>query len=388
MISKEDEEMLQELAQARNIRHSTMIRYRTIIKYYVESQGLSLHELITEAEKEEDQGIRLKNRTLKKRLINHRNYLINERNYSLITVQKTMTGLRTIYNHYEIELPKIPKLNERSVKNFEQIYYDDLPTKDLIRKAINISKPLMKAIILFIVSSGCARSETCSLKIQDFIEATSEYHNSNDIYDVLDELKDQDNIVPIFHVCRQKTNKYYYTFCSPEAVTAIISYLNSRTDKLTNDKKLFQINKNYLNVKFQELNEQLGGPSKGCYCLLRTHMLRKFHASNLARGENGLSLDEIDSLQGRTKDNVRKSYYFDDPKELRKKYLRNIDKVLINNETVKIDSPEVAALRKEAANLKEENERIRNEIDDAVTSRIQEVFNEYKINEILNKHGL
>lgn len=388
MLDKEDERMLQEMAMTRNIRHSTMIRYRTIINYYVESQGMTLHDLILEAEKEEDQGIRLKNRTIKKRLINHRNYLINERNQSLVTVQKTMTGLRTIYNHYEIELPRIPKLNERGVKNTEPIYYDDLPSKDLIRKAINLSKPLMKSIILFISSSGCARSETCSLSIQDFIEATREYHNSEDIYDVLEELKDQDNIVPIFHVKRQKTNKYYYTFCSPEAVTAIISYLNSRTDKLTNERKLFQINKNYLNQKFQGLNEQLGNPTKGEYVLLRTHMLRKFHASNLARGENGLSLDEIDSLQGRGKDTVRKSYYFDDPQELRKKYIRNIDKVLINNESVKIDSPEVAALRKEAANLKEENERIKSEIDTAVTDRIKEVFVEYGIDEILNKHGL
>ena len=377
MLNIEDEQMLQELVQTRNIRHSTMIRYRTIIKYYVESQGLPLHELILEAEKEEDQGIRLKNRTIKKRLINHRNYLINERNYSHVTVQKTMTGLRTIYNHFEIELPRIPKLNERSVKNTEPIYYDDLPTRELIGKAINLSKPIMKAIILFITSSGCARSETCSLTIQDFIEATSEYHNSENIYEVLDELKDQDNIVPIFHVKRQKTNKYYYTFCSPEAVTAIVSYLNSRTDYLSSDRKLFKINKNYLNVKFQELNEQLGGPNKGCYCLLRTHMLRKFHASNLARGENGLSLDEIDSLQGRTKDNVRQSYYFDDPKELRKKYIRNIDKVLINNESVKIDSPEVAALRKEAEKLKEENEIIKSNINKAVDDRINEVLSKY-----------
>ena len=377
MLNNEDEQMLQELAMTRNIKHSTMVRYRTIINYYVESQGMTLHDLILEAEKEEDQGIRLKNRTIKKRLINHRNYLINERNYSNITIQKTMTGLRTIYNHFEIELPRIPKLNERSVKNTEPIYYDDLPSKDLIRKAINLSKPLMKAIILFIVSSGCSRSETCSLTIQDFIEATNEYHNSTDIYDVLEELKDQDNIIPIFHVRREKTNKYYYTFCSPEAMTAIISYLNSRTDTLTNDRKLFKINKNYLNQKFQALNEQLGNPTKGEYGLLRTHMLRKFHASNLARGENGLSLDEIDSLQGRGKDTVRKSYYFDDPKELRKKYIRNIDKVLINNESVKIDSPEVAALRKEAEKLKEENEEIRRNINKTVDDRISEVLAKY-----------
>ena len=352
MLNPKDEELLQTLCLERNIMHSTMVRYRTIIHFYTESQGLPLYELIQEAEKEEDEGIRLKNRTIKKRLINHRNYLINERNYSLITVQKTMTGLRTIYNHYEIELPKLPQLNNKNVKKYETIYYNDLPTKELIQKAVNHSKPLMKAIILFITSSGCARAETCSISIQNFITATSEYHNSNNIYDVIDELKEKEDIIPIFHIKRLKTNNYYYTFCSPEATQAILDYLETRTDKLT---KLFKINKNYLNVKFKELNDQLGGHSKGCYSLLRTHMLRKFHASNLARGENGLSLDEIDSLQGRSKDNVRQSYYFDDPKELRKKYITNIDKVTIldNVHTITIDSPEVARLKEKAEKIDE-----------------------------------
>ena len=355
MLNEKDEELLQQLCLERNIMHSTMVRYRTIINYYTESQGLPLYELIQEAENEEDQGIRLKNRTIKKRLIHHRNYLINTRNYSLITVQKTMTGLRTIYNHFEIELPRPPTLNNKNVKKTETIYYNDLPTKELIHKAVDLSNPLMKAIILFIVSSGCARAETTNITLQDFITSTQEYHHSNNIYDVINELKKKQDIIPIFHIKRQKTNNYYYTFCSPEATKAILDYLETRTDKLTEDKQLFKINKNYLNVKFKELNDQLGGHSKGCYSLLRTHMLRKFHASNLARGENGLSLDEIDSLQGRIKDNVRQSYYFDDPHELKKKYINNIDKVTIldNVHTITIDSPEVQELKQKAAKIDE-----------------------------------
>ena len=61
MLNPRDEELLQQLCQERNIMHSTMIRYRTIIHHYTESQGLPLYELIAEAEKEENEGIRLKN---------------------------------------------------------------------------------------------------------------------------------------------------------------------------------------------------------------------------------------------------------------------------------------------------------------------------------------
>jgi len=384
MLNEKDEELLQTLCLERNIMHSTMVRYRTIIHFYTESQGLPLYELIQEAEKEEDEGIRLKNRTIKKRLISHRNYLINERNYSLVTVQKTMTGLRTIYNHFEIELPKLPQLNNKNVKKYETIYYNDLPTKELIKKAVNHSKPLMKAIILFITSSGCARAETTSITIQDFITATNEYHHSTDIYDVINELKNKEDIIPIFHIKRLKTNNYYYTFCSPEATKAILDYLETRTDQLKPEGQLFKINKNYLNVKFKELNDQLGGYSKGCYSLLRTHMLRKFHASNLARGENGLSLDEIDSLQGRSKDNVRQSYYFDDPKELRKKYITNIDKVTILDQvhTITIDSPEVQKLKEKADKIDELEKLVKKILEkNGGTQKAEEEYSAEKMNQ-------
>ena len=218
-----------------------------------------------------------------------------------------------------------------------------------------------------------------SLTIGDFMMATSDYHNCTDVYSFIDEMKHQDNIVPTFKLKRNKVNKYYYTFCSPEAVSAIVSYLNSRTDNLTTESKLFNIHQNYLSVRFARLNRQLGGYKKGAFNIMRMHMLRKFHASNLARGENGLTLDEIDSLQGRSKDIVQSSYFYDDPNELRKKYIANMDKVMINVDmkTLTIDSPEVLQLKKEAEKLKEENEEIKRNINKSVDDRINEVLSKY-----------
>ena len=379
MLNQEDLEILDDFVTTRNLQPGTMRAYKNAINRYIESQGIHLKELLEEAEQEEEEGIRLKNRTLKKRLIIHRNYLINEKDYSTVTLKKAMTFIRTIYHHYEIEIPNIPKLNEKNVKKYEAIYYDDLPSKELIAEAISISKPLMKSIILFISSSGCARKEVMSLTIGDFMRATSDYHNCADVYSFIDEMKHQDNIVPTFKLKRNKVNKYYYTFCSPEAVNAIIGYLNSRTDKLTPESKLFNIHQNYLSVRFARLNRQLGGYKKGAFNIMRMHMLRKFHASNLARGENGLTLDEIDSLQGRSKDIVQSSYFYDDPNELKKKYIANMDKVMINVDikTLTIDSPEVLALKKEAEKLKEENEEIKRNINKSVDERISEVLSKY-----------
>ena len=378
-MHKEDIPILDEICLTRNLSKSTRKNYEQSIRSYTESQGLTLKELLIEAEEEEEKGVRLKHRNVKKRLIIFQNYLLNEKGLSKSTIKKQVQIIRYLYRHCEIELPNIPKLNEKHVRDYEPIYYDDLPTKELIQEALNISKPNMKAVILFIISSGCAREETLSLSINDFITATNQYHNSTDIYEVLEELKHQENIVPIFKLRRRKTNQYYYTFCSPEATDAIVYYLESRTDLLTPEKQLFKFEKTYFQKKFIELNNSLGGHKKGCYGIFRSHMLRKFHASNLARGENGLTLEEIDSLQGRMKDKMHKPYFLDDPQELRKKYIMNIDKVLINYDKKELtfESPEVLELKKRAVELEKENEAIKQNINKAVDDRISEVLAKY-----------
>ena len=118
---------------------------------------------------------------------------------------------------------------------------------------------------------------------------------------------------------------------------------------------LFRSNERYLNRAFQELNDRLGLGRLNGKAILRPHMLRKFHASHLYNAENGLSLDEIDSLQGRSKEKTRQSYYFNSIDDLKKKYIRNIDKVTLLDEvhTITVDSPEVEMLKEKAAKIEE-----------------------------------
>lgn len=122
-----------------------------------------------------------------------------------------------------------------------------MPDKEIIRQALAISPPVMKAIILFSCSSGCARAETLSLTIQDYIDALSEYlpNKRMDIYQIIDYLNDNDNVVPTFNLRRIKTNKYYTTYCSPEAVKAINAYILTRTDNVTPESQLFRMYETY-----------------------------------------------------------------------------------------------------------------------------------------------
>ena len=68
-MKMEDKLILDEICLTRNLSSVTKKNYKQSIINYKQSQGLTLKQLLNEAEQEEEDGIRLKNRTLKKRLI-------------------------------------------------------------------------------------------------------------------------------------------------------------------------------------------------------------------------------------------------------------------------------------------------------------------------------
>lgn len=118
----------------------------------------------------------------------------------------------------------------------------------------------MNAVILFICLNGCTRAECLSLTIQDYIDAPSEYlpNKNMTIFEVIDLIDGDETITPTFNIRRKKTNKYYTTYCSPEAVKAINAYKLSHTDNVTNESKLFNVAVNYFTVNFQKINDDWG----------------------------------------------------------------------------------------------------------------------------------
>ena len=105
-------------------------------------------------------------------------------------------------------------------------------------------------------------------------------------------------------------------------------------------------------------------------------MLRKFHVSNLAKE---LSMEQVDSLQGRSKGNTRNSYFMDNPQNLKEVYIEHMDLITINLDVnhLTLDSPEVLQLKKDARKLEEENLEIKSNIDKQVEEKIQEVLKKY-----------
>ena len=328
-MNSKDEKIINEFIKVRNLNKRTVYGYNNAIKLYTNFNNMSLSELLKEAENDEENGIRWKNRKIKQRLLNFRVFL--QRHYLISTVKVHFQRILTIYRHFEIEIHNLPPINLKNTNKLKPIMFEDLPTKEIIKKAVNITNPLMKAIILFISSSGCARQETLNITIQDFIDATREYHDSEDMYEIITILIKRNDVIPTFKLKRQKTNKFYFTFCSPEAVSFILDYLIISKRKLRNEDKLFKTNLDYLNGYFNEINETLKLGKVRKYNRFRSHMLRKFHASALYNHENGLSLEEIDALQGRGKNNTHSSYFMENPRNLKEKYINSLKSILIFN---------------------------------------------------------
>lgn len=335
----EDEEIFQEFIIDRNFAYNTKRLYSYILGEYSELNNMSLKELIDEADEEEEQGIRPKRRKIVKRLKNYRNWKIQEK-HAVSSIKNYFGKVKTFYRHFGIEIPYIPPAR---LKNDVHIRYADIPTIKHIREALETTNnPKHKAVILFIASSGTANKETLSLTIQDFIEATKEYHNKKNIYEVIDQLKDQKDIIPLFDMYRSKTDYYYNTCCSHETVEMILKYLKTK-ETIKNNERLFGIDSSINLLKiFQRINDKLNWGKVNHYNFFHPHALRKFHATTIE--DIGLA----NTLQGRKSDLITETYFKNNPKRIKEKYLEHLPKLTINKTVVNtVDSEATKELRKE-----------------------------------------
>ena len=86
-----DNELIEEIHIMKNHSEGTERIYKHAVKKYTEFCGMSLKELLDEAEAEEDAGIKWKRRKLKRRLLTFRQYLLD--NFSLNTVKAMFTPI-------------------------------------------------------------------------------------------------------------------------------------------------------------------------------------------------------------------------------------------------------------------------------------------------------
>ena len=347
--------VLEQLFHERNSSKSTQVTYTRSCRYYEEMTGHTIKELLDIADDEEYNNIRWKNTQTRKWILAYREWCYE--NYNVSTAQLYLTAILTIYRHFEITIPPLPYFSKKGLRRTPPINYNDLPDRELLSECLQVGTPLTRAIILFMSSSGMSRIDVLNLTINDYLEATSDYHDHQDSvkYAIKDML--EEDIIPTFKLRRQKTGQEYITFCSHEATKSINTYLLTRTEILTRDRPLFKINERYINMIFERLNGYFMLGKVGNYNRLRPHMLRKFHASQLA--ESGMSTEHINLLQGRKVQGVaHESYIRIKPDTLRDEYIKALPYLVI--EDVNKYRTQTQILTEENKQLKQKQDKLNN----------------------------
>lgn len=319
-------ELLNRFFQERNIKISTQKGYiASMGRWFAYVDYNDLQENIDAYIEEEDNRVPARERRIKKEMLGFREHLINDKSIkSARSIRSYFSKVGTVFRHFGLEIPSLPqvKMDKGYVSN-----YNDLPTHEMLRNACEQSPVDLKAIILFMSSSGSAKAETLSITVGMFLEGCADYleetPTEQNIPETIKALSDRHDIVPLIYLRRIKTDKWYYTCCSPEASYIIIEALKIRKNLQWND-KLFDYTQSLLLTKFQEINDNNNWGYVGAYRRFRSHALRKFMASNI-----GLPRDQVDSFQGRAKDMIQEAYFKQDPQSLKNIYLNNMNRIMI-----------------------------------------------------------
>lgn len=322
------EELLNKFYHERNIKNATQKGYTASITRwfkYTDGKYNSLQENIDFYMKEEDEKIPMRNRSIKKEMLGFREWLLDDKAIkSDKSVRSYFSKIGTVFRHFGLEIPQLPQV--KMEKGYVSSY-NDLPTHAMIKTACEQSPLDLKSLILFMSSSGSAKAEALSITVEMFLTGCNEYldepADATNIQDTLKALSDKHDIVPLIYLRRIKTDKWYFTCCSPEASYMIIESLKTRKNLEWTD-KLFEYTPSLILARFQEINDNNNWGHVGAYRRFRSHALRKFMASNI-----GLPRDQVDSFQGRAKDMIQEAYFKQDPQSLKKIYLEAMHRVMV-----------------------------------------------------------
>ena len=365
-----DKQILEEMRVFKNWKPATYNLYKIALESYCKFHKLSMYELIQEAESDEETIFKMNKRSIKKRLTSYQLGMIQQ-GLTNNSINNYISHIKMIYKYHDIEIPYIEGL---PVKNTEK--FKDIPTKEEIQTAINQSRTKMKAIITFIASSGLRRSDVANITITDFIEATNEYHNSNNIIDVIQELEGNKYVVPTWNITSVKTGINFITFSSAECTRFTLQMLKERLMKqdLKDTDPLYDNNTANITARFETVNDKLCYGWKNNRRRFTPHALRKYFGTALT-GED-MDLLSTEFLLGHTIKGVKRSYYFSNPEKLKNKYIRHMN-VLTFNTTVNfidIDSRE----KRELMELKQYKRESFDKIN-----RLEEMVNLLSSNDLL-----
>jgi integrase len=217
-----------------------------------------------------------------------------------------------------------------------------------IEKIVRSASLRDRALVLFSLSSGLARNEIMNLTYKDFLTAINAPLSTP-----VEEVRDKINkdTIPQFLLMREKTSFEFVTFCSPEACTAILDYLENRKVKsewlFTNDKGGKLKDRTYEAI-FQRLNDRngLGYKKNDKSRRLTSHQMRRVFATQLL--SVGIPKTSIDFMMAHSIGPVSSAYFKLNPEALKREYIKGLDAITIEKiNVIDFESEEVQKMREQ-----------------------------------------
>jgi hypothetical protein len=144
--------------------------YQTVFNKYTAFHNMSLCDLLAEAITEQENHTPENRLSIYDRIISFRDYLT--KNHIGNTITDSISKIKTFYHYNRVTIPFIPPLNSKYVNKNDLISFEDLPTKDELRLAMQFADDELKMWILVIISSGASRCEAKSMTNRTLFEGT------------------------------------------------------------------------------------------------------------------------------------------------------------------------------------------------------------------------
>ncbi len=235
---------LKQFFKNRKLSEGTEKSYKITLKQFCEANDKNLDDIIVELITEQYDEIR-DNKIIKfnpemGKIVDYFNRFIefqkNKGNSNNSIYLKT-AEVKSFMSYYNIQLPDLSNFK------FQTSSWNKL-TKNEIKYALDTSDLFHKTLILFLVSTGMRISDVINIRIVDFMKATSNYHNLNNVDEFI-ELAPE-GMVGFWDFKPVKTRRHNIQckVCNtPEASDSILLLLRER-------KKFY--NKRYPELKLEE----------------------------------------------------------------------------------------------------------------------------------------
>ncbi|MBC7118921.1 MAG: site-specific integrase [Methanobacteriaceae archaeon] len=266
----------------------------------------------------------------------------------------------------------------------EQNYRRLITTKE-IRTLVSMAPLREKALIYLMALSSMAQAEAKRIIIRKFLDSAGnaigrELNTVEDLFEAEDDLMAE---IITLDIVRKKVNSRYMTFIPLEATKEIINYLKERmygrNEKIRirdYDRAFFvkrngeDIDRDVIVTNFRRIGLEAGFKKNGAYSFWRAHALRKYFISTIINkiGDKVLA----DFLAGHKISDVDRVYWYMDPEDLKRRYMKALP-------YLSIDGVEVRTIEDRDYRRLREVEKIYNQMKDEIrkTKKLIQLFKDH-----------